>query len=101
MDDACFGNKYISIYQRRYLGSKTKLLNFIDDILIKEKVSYSTFADIFAGTGVVADYFSSKSNIILNDILESNYLSYLAFFGKDKIHPLSYWRDCLNIIILI
>lgn len=85
MSDAYFGNKYISISQRRYLGSKTKLLNFIDDILIKEKATYSTLADIFAGTGVVADYFSSKSDVILNDILESNYLSYLAFFGKQKI----------------
>ncbi len=86
MSDAHFGNKHISIHQRRYLGSKTKLLDFMNEILIKEKVSYSTFADIFAGTGVVADYFSPKSDIILNDILESNYLSYSAFFGKEKIN---------------
>lgn len=85
MKDACFGNNYISISQRRYLGSKKKLLQFIDDILKKEKVSCKTFADIFAGTGVVADYFSSKSDIILNDILESNYLSYLSFFGDEEI----------------
>ena len=85
MKDACFGNNYISISQRRYLGSKKKLLQFIDDVLKKENVKYRTFSDIFAGTGVVADYFSSKSDIVLNDILESNYLSYLSFFGNEKI----------------
>lgn len=85
MKDACFGNNYISISQRRYLGSKKKLLQFIDDVLKKENAKYETFADIFAGTGVVADYFSSKSNIVVNDILESNYLSYVSFFGNEKI----------------
>jgi len=38
MYDAYFGNKSISISQRRYLGSKTKLLGFIDGILQKEKI---------------------------------------------------------------
>jgi len=45
MPDAGFGN--ISIEQRRYLGAKTKLLGFIEDILRKEKVEYKVFADIF------------------------------------------------------
>lgn len=84
MLDAGFGN--ISIEQRRYLGSKTKLISLIGNVLNKEKVEYKTFADIFAGTGVVANYFYDKANIIVNDILESNYLSYVAFFGKQKIH---------------
>ncbi|MEI6042519.1 MAG: Dam family site-specific DNA-(adenine-N6)-methyltransferase [bacterium] len=85
MLDACFGNKLTSISQRRYLGSKTKLLSFINDILIKEKAKYSSFADIFGGTGVVASYFNKKSDVFINDILESNYQSYVAFFGKEKI----------------
>lgn len=85
MIDAGFGNKLTRISQRRYLGSKTKLLNFIDDILVKEKAVYSSFADIFGGTGVVAGHFHSKADIIVNDILESNYQSYLAFFGKEAI----------------
>lgn len=85
MEDADFGNKYTLISQRRYLGSKTKLLEFIDSILINEKVKYSSFADIFGGTGVVADYFHNKSDIIVNDILDSNFQCYLAFFGKEKI----------------
>lgn len=88
MRDACFGNKSISIAQRRYLGSKTKLLNFIEAILKKEKIEYKVFADIFGGTGVVADHFHSKADIVVNDILESNYQSYLAFFGSERINTL-------------
>lgn len=85
MSDAYFGNKSFSINQRRYLGSKTKLLNFIDDILKKEGIEFQSFADIFAGTGSVANFFHDRSEIIVNDILDSNNHAYNAFFGKDKI----------------
>ncbi|MFA6446125.1 MAG: DNA adenine methylase, partial [Candidatus Paceibacterota bacterium] len=95
MSDACFGNKSFSISQRRYLGSKTKLLNFIDSILIKENADYSSFADIFGGTGVVANYFYKKADIVINDILESNYQSYLAFFGKGHLR-ISYLENIIK-----
>lgn len=85
MDDAYFGNKTIAINQRRYLGSKTKLLGFIDDILQAENIEFETFADIFAGTGTVANHFYNSSKIIVNDILVSNNYIYQAFFGKDEI----------------
>lgn len=87
MEDAYIGNKSpaVGIHQRRYLGSKTKLLAFIEEILKKEKVSYKVFADIFAGTGVVADHFSNHADVIVNDILESNYQSYIAYFGEVEI----------------
>lgn len=85
MYDAYFGNKKICITQRRYLGSKTKLLPFIDKILKAEKIEFDSFADIFAGTGTVANHFHNRSKIILNDILDSNSHIYTAFFGKDAI----------------
>src|SRR3989344_2726896 len=85
MYDAYFGNKKICITQRRYLGSKTKLLPFIDKILKTEKIEFDSFADIFAGTGTVANHFHNRSKIILNDILDSNSHIYTAFFGKDAI----------------
>lgn len=85
MDDAYFGNKSFCISQRRYLGSKTKLLDFIDGILKKEKIEFESFADIFSGTGTVANHFSDRSRIIVNDILDSNHHIYNAFFSKDKI----------------
>lgn len=85
MYDAYFGNKLVSISQRRYLGSKTKLLGFIDDILEKENINFKSFADIFAGTGSVAYHYYNRSRVVVNDILDSNYQIYQAFFGKDKI----------------
>jgi len=85
MNDAYFGNKSILITQRRYLGSKTKLLNFIDSILQKENIKFESFADIFAGTGSVANHFYDRSQIIVNDILEANHHAYHAFFGSDEI----------------
>jgi adenine-specific DNA-methyltransferase len=85
MYDAYFGNKKASITQRRYLGSKTKLIPFIDNILKKEKIHFNSFADIFAGTGTVANHFHNRSKIIVNDILDSNSHVYNAFFGKDRI----------------
>ncbi|MBU1088584.1 DNA adenine methylase, partial [Patescibacteria group bacterium] len=85
MYDAYFGNKSISISQRRYLGSKTKLLGFIDGILQKEKIEFDSFADIFAGTGTVAYHFYDRSRIVVNDILDSNNRIYQAYFGKDEI----------------
>jgi adenine-specific DNA-methyltransferase len=85
MNDAYFGNKTISINQRRYLGSKTKLLNFIDDIIKNENIRFESFADIFAGTGTVANHFYDRSKIIVNDILDSNNYIYHAFLGEEKI----------------
>ena len=85
MGDACFGNTKVNIKQRRYLGSKAKILSFIEDILKQERVSFSNFFDIFAGTGAVAHHFYPRVDIIINDILESNYLIYLAFFGSNFI----------------
>lgn len=84
-DDAYFGNKSFCITNRRYLGSKTKLLSFIDSILQKEKIEFESFADIFAGTGSVANHFYDRSRVIVNDILDSNHHAYNAFFGSDKI----------------
>lgn len=88
MIDAGFGNstsKQIKINQRRYLGSKTKLLKFIEEILDEEKADYKVFADIFGGTGVVAHHFYDRVDVIVNDILQSSYQSYVAYFGKARI----------------
>lgn len=75
----------LKVQQRRYLGSKTKLLDFIETILIKENVEYETFLDLFAGTGVVGANFNHKATIYFNDILYSNYMSYIAFFSENYI----------------
>lgn len=78
--------KSYKINNRRYLGSKTKLLTFIHDTIRKEGISFYSFLDLFAGTGSVADSFNDgKHKIIVNDILECNRCSFNAFFGKESV----------------
>ena len=43
------------------------------------------FADLFAGTGAVSSAFCDKT-IITNDILYSNYICNLAWFGPEKFN---------------
>ena len=78
--------KMTNIKNRRYLGSKAKLLDFIHNVVDKNIPEWNSFLDLFGGTGNVAWSFNSpEKQIILNDILESNYLSYLAFFNSQPI----------------
>ena len=69
------------IYNRRYLGSKYKLLEFIEKIVQENTKNCKIFLDLFAGTGVVADYFNKKYDVVLNDLLKCNYISYECFFS--------------------
>ncbi len=79
--------KSITINNRRYIGSKSRMISFIKEVMEKEKIEYSSFLDLFGGTGIVGDSFNdSKTKIYVNDLLKSNYLSYLAWFGNDKIN---------------
>ena len=78
--------KMFNINNRRYIGSKARMLNFIDEVIKKEKIEFSSFFDLFGGTGIVGDYFNNqKTKVYVNDLLKSNYLSYLAWFGNNKI----------------
>lgn len=71
-----------SIYNRRYTGSKYKLLDWIES-LIEENCEGDIFFDVFAGTGVVSDRMKSHySKVIMNDFLFSNETIYRAFFGE-------------------
>ena len=75
-----------NIKNRRYLGSKAKLLSFITEIVNTECKNVNVFLDLFGGTGNVAWNFNNKkTKIIVNDILMSNYISYIAWFGSQKI----------------
>lgn len=78
--------KLVSINNRRYIGSKARMLDYINEVMKKEKITFSSFFDLFGGTGIVGDYFNdSKTKIYVNDLLKSNYLSFLAWFGNEKI----------------
>ena len=82
-----------NIENRRYTGSKAKLLDWIIQLINKE-CEGEIFLDIFAGTGVVAASASKHfDHIILNDILHSNNIIYKAFFDprewdKNKLQSL-------------
>lgn len=71
----------IRINNRRYLGNKYKLLDFIRSIVKEECGGINTVADIFAGTGAVASAFTDKK-LITNDIMYSNYICHKAWFDS-------------------
>lgn len=82
-----------NIYNRRYTGSKYKLMSWIKE-LIQENCEGTTFFDVFAGTGSVTDYLlESYDNFIINDFLYSNEAIYKGFwmqgsYDKEKIHDI-------------
>ena len=51
------------INNRRYLGNKYKLLDFIKKTVDKYCPNVSSVADIFAGTGAVSSAFIDKIHI--------------------------------------
>ena len=73
------------INNRRYLGSKYKLLDFIQEIVDKHCHNCSSFMDLFGGTGVVAAHFNSQFDLIVNDILKSNVFVYQTFLSNECI----------------
>lgn len=71
----------IFINNRRYLGNKFKLLSFIKNVVHNNCPDINLFADLFAGTGVVASGFSNDHPVITNDILYCNYICNFAWFS--------------------
>ncbi|QQF52107.1 DNA adenine methylase [Campylobacter fetus subsp. venerealis] len=72
-----------SISSRRYLGNKTKLLPFILEVVKDNCKGIKSVADIFSGTGSVANAFIEKT-LYTNDILQSNYISNIAWFSSQS-----------------
>ncbi|WP_066188939.1 Dam family site-specific DNA-(adenine-N6)-methyltransferase [Gracilibacillus timonensis] len=76
----------LKLINRRYLGSKQKILHFIEETIAKHTSDIHSVADIFAGTGAVADIFRAQGKkVIVNDILYSNYLAYLTWFSDEQV----------------
>jgi adenine-specific DNA-methyltransferase len=87
------------IQNRRYIGSKSKLIGFIAKVLNKESINFNTFADLFAGTGVVSEYFlSQEKKVYINDNLFSNYVFYKAWLSNGKFNQskISKWLNYYN-----
>ena len=81
--DENFSTPLVEIQNRRYLGNKFRLLDFITKVVNENCSNTEIFADIFAGTGSVASAFIGKT-ILTNDLLYSNYLCNIAWFGNEK-----------------
>lgn len=83
--------KPYKLENRRYIGCKAKLVDWIFDLIGKETQNVQTFCDIFAGTGSVSNRaVNLYNNVIINDFLYSNNVLYKAFFSagdwnKEKI----------------
>lgn len=77
-------SQVVEIQNRRYLGNKFKLLEFISEVVRENCSNIETVADIFSGTGSVASAFGNMP-LITNDLLYCNYLCNLAWFGSDNI----------------
>ncbi|MDR1693651.1 MAG: Dam family site-specific DNA-(adenine-N6)-methyltransferase [Lactobacillaceae bacterium] len=75
--------KTCKINNKRYLGNKYKLLDFIKEVVDSECAGINVVADIFAGTGAVSSAFLDKK-LITNDILYSNYICHVAWFSQQK-----------------
>ncbi|MFH1859023.1 MAG: DNA repair protein RadC [Patescibacteria group bacterium] len=74
---------HLQLHNRRYIGNKHKLIEWIFSIISKE-CSGNSFADIFAGTGVVSAVATKHfEKVLLNDFLHSNHVIYRAFFGNE------------------
>ncbi len=78
----------MKIHNRRYTGSKYKLMPWIKELILENCQVHDSLFDVFGGTGVVTSELLSitKENII-NDFLFSNETIYQAFFGKGKYSP--------------
>jgi adenine-specific DNA-methyltransferase len=71
----------------KYIGNKTRLLDFINDSIVKSKLPKNgTFIDIFGGTGSVGKYFKSKNyKVIANDFMTYSYIAQYVLIKINKM----------------
>ncbi len=97
--------KKIDIHNRRYIGSKYKLSSWILDI-INNNCYGNSFCDLFAGTAIISKCVLDRTNInniVINDVLFSNYIIYYAFFYQEEYNAdkLNEYRKFFNMDIEI
>ena len=77
-------NKF-ELSNRRYLGSKTKLISFIHEVVNQNCSNVYSVLDLFGGTGVVGYSFNEDCSVLINDILKTNIVAYNTFFSNESI----------------
>lgn len=70
----------------KYIGNKQRLLDFIDNVVQKEKLPQKgTFIDIFTGTTSVAKHYKKKGyRIIANDFMTYSYVFQQAYIKNNR-----------------
>jgi adenine-specific DNA-methyltransferase len=58
----------------RLIGNKHSILNYISEVITKEKIDGKVFFDVFSGSSSVGRYFKQNYSIISNDILYFSYI---------------------------
>lgn len=74
-----------SIGNRRYLGNKFKLLQWIRKVVDENCADVTSLFDVFSGTGSVSSAFIDK-RLLICDMMKSNYLAALCWFSPDIIN---------------
>lgn len=72
------------LQSRRYLGCKSKLIDYIHEIVEEHCCGIDSVLDIFGGTGVVGYSFTDEYAVSINDNLESNVCAYHTFFSNQR-----------------
>lgn len=76
-----------NLSNRRYIGCKQKLLDWIFEKIEENAPDAKSFFDVFSGTAVVAERALAKyDKVILNDLLYSNNIVYEAAFGLGEVN---------------
>lgn len=74
----------MKINNRRYTGSKYKLMPWIKELILENCEQHESLFDVFGGTGVVTSELLDITKInYINDFLYSNEIFYKAFFLQE------------------
>jgi adenine-specific DNA-methyltransferase len=74
--------KPVYVQNRKYIGSKYHLLEFIDGVVAERAPEARSFGDLFCGSGVVAGHFAARGmRVTAADNLYHNWLAARCFFG--------------------
>lgn len=93
----------LHIHNRRYTGSKYKLMPWIKTILAETCGDSKTFFDVFGGTGIVtAESIDLYDELTINDFLFSNEVIYRGFFEQksfsaNKLNKIKKEYSCLDV----
>jgi len=74
--------KPVYVQNRKFIGSKYHLLDFIDGVVAERAPGARTFGDLFCGSGAVAGHFASRGmTVVAADNLYHNWVAARCFFG--------------------